>query len=403
MRKRYKSALFFIFILIGACVTLGVFYYLYENYFAHQAVVVADGNLTINYLNGNKFHGKTDQKISFSVTNNGNNEETYYIRLAKITADDVKYHLVGTDNEIDITNDLYSSIIKNQIAIAPKATQNYELAIATSHKYQGEIVVALSNKESMTFGDLIIENNKVYDKPLTSFAENATVNEGLIKVKSEKETIYYFRGDIDNNYVSFANNLWRIVKINEDGSVKLVLNNLIETTSGYQTGEDFAFNESLIHLALTDWFSVYLESYTEQIASHKFCNDLVIEEGEETYAAFNRISKNFIPNPACLGDTLVSKIGLLTADEVAMAGGTSTENKNYYLYNDNITSSYYTMTSAKYTQVAYYPYVVEASGALADDISSTTALGIRPVINIIKNIAATGTGTSDDPYILMDI
>jgi len=42
----------------------------------------------------------------------------------------------------------------------------------------------------------------------------------------------------------------------------------------------------------------------------------------------------------CIGDTGVSKIGLLTADEVMLAGASINENKDYYLRHekDNLSS-----------------------------------------------------------------
>ena len=36
---------------------------------------------------------------------------------------------------------------------------------------------------------------------------------------------YYFRGNVINNYVQFANKCWRIVRVTGDGSIKLVLHN----------------------------------------------------------------------------------------------------------------------------------------------------------------------------------
>ena len=36
---------------------------------------------------------------------------------------------------------------------------------------------------------------------------------------------YYFRGNVTNNYVQFANKCWRIVRVTGDGSIKLVLHN----------------------------------------------------------------------------------------------------------------------------------------------------------------------------------
>ena len=38
-------------------------------------------------------------------------------------------------------------------------------------------------------------------------------------------TSYYFRGEVTNNYVEFANKCWRIVRVTGDGSVKLTLFN----------------------------------------------------------------------------------------------------------------------------------------------------------------------------------
>ena len=47
-------------------------------------------------------------------------------------------------------------------------------------------------------------------------------NSGLYKALDDDGDSYYFRGDIKNNYVSFANILWRIVRINGDKTIRLV-------------------------------------------------------------------------------------------------------------------------------------------------------------------------------------
>ena len=38
----------------------------------------------------------------------------------------------------------------------------------------------------------------------------------------DNKTTYYFRGDVKNNYVYFAGYYWRIIRINEDGSVRMI-------------------------------------------------------------------------------------------------------------------------------------------------------------------------------------
>ena len=35
--------------------------------------------------------------------------------------------------------------------------------------------------------------------------------------------VYYYRGNVDNNYVLFANSCWRIIRTTETGGVKLIL------------------------------------------------------------------------------------------------------------------------------------------------------------------------------------
>ncbi len=394
-----------IVVLIGVCLALGVTYHLYTHYFAPKSVVVVDGNLTINYLNGNAFKSRKDKDLNFSVTNNGEQEEIFYVKLANIYASNATYNLQGNNNDLALENKLLSSIVANQVTIPAHTTQEYTLKITNKGKenYSGELIVALGSKASSTFGEIIIDNSNVASKPATTFKEVATTNEGLIKDETEAGTIYYFRGAVTNNYVSLADEVWRIVKINADGSVKLVLDNVIDTSSSYYDGTDFTYANSLIKENLQDWWNITLNNYSDLIASSKFCNDTLMAEDNTNYAAYNRLSIDYIPNNICLGQEVVASIGLLTADEAIMAGASTSENKDYYLYNADIKNAYYTMTAATKNNTNFYPYVVDTSGALNTKTVGTQLLGVRPVINIIKNISATGMGTKEDPYILLDI
>ena len=60
----------------------------------------------------------------------------------------------------------------------------------------------------------------------TPGAAISTASEALLaSAEDDYGTSYYFRGKVINNYVEFANKCWRIVRINGEGSVKLVLHN----------------------------------------------------------------------------------------------------------------------------------------------------------------------------------
>ncbi|MEG1010149.1 MAG: hypothetical protein RSF67_10130, partial [Clostridia bacterium] len=71
MRFRYKSALSIIFMALALCAFVGFSYLFYVKVISNDAVVIVDGNITINYLSGNEFALKKDASYKFSVTNNG--------------------------------------------------------------------------------------------------------------------------------------------------------------------------------------------------------------------------------------------------------------------------------------------------------------------------------------------
>lgn len=397
MRWRFKSVLVFIFILFIACASVGVGY-LFYNEVVERSNVVVDGDLTINYINGDKFNLSGDATIAFSVTNNSDEEKYYYIQLSDVYADGVNYELTSSDN-LDVSNTLKSDIIYNQVSINSNETINYTLNFKSngSENYSGTIKIGLRSNEENTFADVILANNNVSDTTLTSYGESATLDEGLLKTEDDLGTAYYFRGAVTNNNVSFGGFNWKIVKINGDGSVKLVLDGILEEISSYYE-ESYTFVESNIVEVLESWYDANLTDYSSFIAYYKFCNDTTLEANGTSYAAYNRIITNKIPTYVCLGYSENGKIGLLTADEVAMAGGSTNNNTSYYLYNGDIETAYYTMTSAKTQNSNYYPFIVTTDGALSDDVDGTLLRGVRPVINIIKTAKVTGTGTLDDPY-----
>ena len=55
--------------------------------------------------------------------------------------------------------------------------------------------------------------------------EIAESNEGLRTTEDDYGTSYYYRGAVENNYVVFAKMCWRIVRIDGQGNIKLVLYN----------------------------------------------------------------------------------------------------------------------------------------------------------------------------------
>ena len=147
-----------------------------------------------------------------------------------------------------------------------------------------------------------------------------------------------------------------------------------------------------------------------------FCNDRSVTSGSFStsssfsYAAYTRLHTNKKPILTCLtasdkftvntsngNGALTYPVGLITADEVAMAGGNSKiGNITYYLYTNqdywsgspDSFDSYYTSTTG---------FRVTSSGNLgAFSVSSTD--GARPVVSLSSKAKLSGNGTYSKPY-----
>ena len=99
-------------------------------------------------------------------------------------------------------------------------------------------------------------------------------------------------------------------------------------------------------------------------------------------------------------------VALITADEVAMAGGRAyyngaySPNSNYYLYN----GKYYWTLSPTYF-ISYRSqastWSVMPSGSLYPWYDVTGSLGVRPVINLKADVQITkGDGSSLNPFVI---
>ncbi len=398
MRLRFKSALSLILFLIIGCFTIGIGYFFYHEVTTDSDIVI-DGDITINYLSGKTFKLNGNNEVTFSVTNNDSEQKYYYIQLTDVYAQDVSYELKSSDN-FEKTDALKSDIITTGVAIEGNKTTNYTLKFQTedNKEYSGTINVGIKTDDNNTFKDVLLANNEISDS-LTNPGEVATIDEGLLKKEDDLGEAYYFRGASQNNNVSFANLNWKIVKINGDGSVKLVLDGILsEISKYYETDTDFL--NTTVYNKLSSWYDNYLTLYSEYITYYKYCADSGYDSDKTKLLAYNRIITNNIPSFVCLGTQVNAKIGLLTADEVALAGGSTSANANYYLYNENIKTAYYTMTASSIT-ATFNPFLVNTDGSLVSDVSGTLLRGIRPVINITKNAKVTGSGTLEDAYVLV--
>lgn len=405
MRAIYKVFLSLIGFLIGMTVALGVMFLLREKVSKNDSDIEVAGNLSINYISGKNFHIDDEGVISFSVTNSGTEINYYNICFSKVRG--VGTYELYYNNIVIMDGDLSTKdeISSDYISIDAGETKEYKIKIDSSDNGQIKGILNIRHHESSnkTFANLILENSAVSSSPLTEVGTTvATENEGLIKSNDDIGVSYYFRGNVDNNYVFFADMMWRIVRINGDGTVRIILDGVTDTIANYYLNDNFVreFESSNINDYLKSWLNQNLSDELDYLANAKYCSDITYNEKFD-YTAYDRIMTNKIATLNCLGTRIVTNVGLLTIDEVVFAGASpSSYNKKYYLYKEDIKDPWYTMTGARGSDTYQNMFMIDNANNIIATVNGNLYRNVRPVINLIKNIEMTGSGTEKDPYVL---
>ena len=185
------------------------------------AEVILDDNeiKTPLTIPGQEVSSHTLNDIGTQISNVPESWQSYYITYGTgWTANDVNFNLTGAAVTSDTYANSYSSLVgkyltSNNIIGTGSSTAG---TMKTTTNLKGVYYVVRATSSSFTYK--LLGSNK------------NTTEAILASTEDDYGTSYYFRGVIKNNYVQFANKCWRIVRINGNGSVKLVLNN--DNTSG---------------------------------------------------------------------------------------------------------------------------------------------------------------------------
>ena len=403
MGKQYKATIIFIIIVILLMGSIGFLYNKYRKSHSEDAIVVKLSNLSVNFLNGNIIKSSAKEKtISFSVTNNSKEDVYYAIKIDNIKklGKDVTI-LFNDKTTIKLSKEDEIDIAKG-IKIVPDETQSYTIKInnPNGEKNQLGLLVKEEKEEEITITKSIINNNMIKSNSQTKVGEEIAVNdEGLISDLDDFGITYYFRGNVTNNYFSFAGKMWRIVRINGDNSIRLILDEDVPVLTIFSE-EKAEFLDSKVYQTLNDWFEANLFKYQDYIYNNKYCYDFNLSTDEKAFTSFNRISIAKLPSFTCDIDPYNLKIGLLSIDEAIYAGLLlNTENKSNYLYNESI-KDWWLLTPAVMEKNKFYPFMVKNDGAIAYSSDSKSSKTLRPVINITPYVTITGDGTKDNPYMI---
>ena len=285
---------------------------------------------------------------------------------------------------------------------------------------------------------------------------------GIFETTDADGTSYYYRGAVENNYLKFAGYFWRVVRINGNGSIRIIY----DGTSAHANGESSAdrqygtsqFNtnynnnmyvgymytsgeahgtgtSSAIKTNADKFYTDKLSSYASKLDTNAgFCGDrsnlnqqsgvgtgtvitynkgyLRVEESAPTLTCENASDYYTVASASSGNKKLSYPIGLITADEMMLAGHAGgvfdgsynhmKSNNGSYLVTGN---SFWTMTPAggynPFGGTSWFALVfrVYSSGDI-DDAHVNSASGLRPVVNLKSGVTITGSGTKTDPYVV---
>ena len=287
-----------------------------------------------------------------------------------------------------------------------------------SKKYCGKLNAEIVSK-NYTLNDLIfLDNDIVKVSPtLTDTYSSAGDASGLYKSvdgETNSGTTYFYRGAVTNNYVKFAGKMWKIIRINENGTIRLLLDEM--------AGVDKLFNPSWnnytymyysnsdvdngIKRTVDTWYDNNIKGYENYIADTEFCEQFKVAYSS-SYATAGSVTvplySSYTSNFKCSTDgngkgILTSKVGLLTYDEAVHAGNYPGKDSSSYITNSNY--DYWLMSPAgAFNGNAALAWSVSPAGYI-NYFSVDSGRVVRPVISLKAGLLATGSGTSDDPYLI---
>ena len=292
---------------------------------------IGDSKGALKYAVLNNTSSITDIK---SITSTSLNSQSFdIVAMGSITSGGVKDILVRQLSNTELYKYIIVIYVDNNLAgnditegvftgnISADATQgliNADYTLNRLYNLNNSIVLDTTHTPDFT---TVSGNNGEDNNNNTGLGDGT---KGIYKSEDDFGTSYYFRGAVDNNYVKFADFYWRIIRINGDGTIRMIYagtsahtngesgtdsrigtskynvnyqdngyvgymygnfttptncstdDNNVTTCTGGSTSYEEAhanINDSTIKTYIDSWYNTYLSNYAYAIADTIYCND----------------------------------------------------------------------------------------------------------------------------------
>ena len=263
----------------------------------------------------------------------------------------------------------------------------------------------------------IMKNKIITAEPTLTTTSAASGDESGLYVSTATNTgkpTYYFRGNVENNYVKFAGFIWRIVRINEDGTIRMIMQDGINNNMEYKFNSNrnnyiyMYYTNSQAKTTLDTWYQKNIGSKSDldqNVASgNYYCEQAKVKSGSNFTSGNATMTTytSYTPDFKCVTDgngkdVINANVGLLTYDEVVYAGGYPHQsNSNYYLY---VGKYFWIISPAGFTSFSRVWSVYASGYPDEDDVNYTHRL--RAVLNLTAATQISdGDGTKENPFVV---
>lgn len=399
-----------------------------------DVVITGDQNLFVDTsITKNKAVTKT-----FKVTSNLNAEQEYKVNLKVINAGtegetNLKYTLTsineGNDgttmseiNNAEITQgELYTISLGTGALESKNSIHSYTLTFTGNEQTMNYLFAKVEVKKNLPELKTLIlgtnNQNVLSDKPTltTSFDESGD-KAGLYSSTDTNSgnPTYFFRGNVENNNVKFAGLNWKILRINEDGSIRLILPEGINNNQKYEyhpeyqsiyggtidssnaiakyylDGSSIGNSNTAVNI-LHQWYDEKLPNYSSNIKKTDFCQEKI---------QFN----NDVATFKCpTGDTFNDIIAILNIYEAIHMGfyPRLTSNKTFITFNQSsLLLNHFLTNGDVVVQNSMRDNSIQETASYHRMGGYVTKYILNPVISLTSDVMATGDGTVSNPYVI---
>ena len=243
-----------------------------------------------------------------------------------------------------------------------------------------------------------------------------------------KEVVYANKGD---------DMYWRIIRVDKNNKIKMIYagskapseNAKVAITGAdtnmgftaynnkydkaeyvgfqYTTGSQRGTNtNSTIKTYLDNWYTKYFNENigTSRFVKSTFCNDRNTSStwasngSDFEYAPYTRLrSSTPTPTLECnIADVVTNNFGLITADEIVLAGGkVGTYNSAFYLNNN---MAYWAGSPLVFIDSGSHVFGLDPFGSFLDGLVDSRNVAVRGVVSLSSESKLLGSGTYNDVY-----